>query len=173
MNDIKKTVKTTGIWCLALIALNVLSLLGSIFEDKIPVFDVVTDVTEIILSLVTGIIFLCVSKKSNEEILKKNKLFLTLAIVNILNNLIVWLIVFCAYLSINKEIKHKKCENKENACDDVDEKAGSDKEIVKSAESLTTKLEELSKLKEKNLISNEEYETLRQQAIQAFINDKE
>jgi len=135
------------------------------------------------LSITTGIIYLCYSKKSKEKILKQRKLFFTLSIVNIFNNLIVWVLAFWVQMSFNREMRTAGIKqifsipnNNQQSCYKKDDDENviiideDDYEIKHNAQTLTSRLEELKDLRSKNLISEEEYENLRQEALRKFMS---
>lgn len=184
MNDIKKTLKTAGIWCLIASLLCIASLFANIYLFQFSIYLIISNVFEIVLSITTSIIFLCYSGKSKEIILNKRNLFYTLSIINIFNNLIVWVLSFWVQITINKEVRtagikqffnipnnnfNNQSEHNENNPDVIviDENNYS---INRNAENLTARLEELKKLRKKNLISQDEYEKLRQEALKKFMS---
>ena len=70
MKDIKRTLKLAGIISLVINLLNVGSLLLDIFCFEFSTFDVVMDSICIVLTLITGISYLCLAKKSNDYLAK-------------------------------------------------------------------------------------------------------
>ena len=103
MTNIKKTLKNAGIWCLVATIISVLSLISNIYLVDFVLYNIIWDIIGIILSITTGIIYLCYSKKNKEKLLKPRKIFFILTILNIFNNLIVWVLSFWVQISYNKE----------------------------------------------------------------------
>jgi len=183
MTNIKKTLKTAGIWCLVASLICVCSLLANIYLFEFSLYNIICDVFGIILSTTTGIIYLCYSRKEKEKVLKQRKLFFTLSIINIFNNLIVWVLSFWVQMSLNREIRttgikqmfnipnnNQQPQYKKGEDDNVIILDEDDYEIKHSAQTLTSRLEELKDLRTKNLISEEEYENLRQEALRKFMS---
>lgn len=183
MTNIKKTLKNAGIWCLVATIISVLSLISNIYLVDFVLYNIIWDIIGIILSITTGIIYLCYSKKNKEKLLKPRKIFFILTILNIFNNLIVWVLSFWVQISYNKEMRtiqlkqmfnmgnNNQSFNSQNNPDDniitIDKE---DYEIKEKTEKLTDKLEELKELRRKNLISEDEYEKLRQEALRKFMS---
>lgn len=170
----KKNLKLAGNLCLIVFAFDIVSLLLDIFYYPFSVFYVVFDSLSIALSLSTGIIYLSLMNKNAEELFKLKPLFLTLLIVNIFNGFIVWLISSFVYMSVtNKQQKsffpfatfgeeQKSKETTQTEDINLDDDSYKERKIAKD---LTERLEELNKLKDKNLISEEEYKSMREEEI--------
>ena len=166
MTNIKKTLKTAGIWCLVASLICVAYLFANIYLFEFSLYNIICDVIGIILSIATGIIYLCYSRKEKEKILKQRKLFFTLSIVNIFNNLIVWVLAFWVQMSLNREIRTTGIKqifnipnnNQQSQYKKDDENViiidEDDYEIKHSAQTLTSRLEELKDLRSKNLLDN-------------------
>lgn len=176
----KKTLKLGGILCLIASVFDVTSLMLDIFYYTFSVYYVVFDSICIVLSVGTGIIYLSLRNKSEKFLLSRRALFFTLTILNIFNGLVVWVISFWvqitvtrrqqagAFFPFSKENAEKKDENEENSgVINLDEDSYKERKIAKD---LTDKLEELERLKAKKLINEEEYKTMREDAIRKFIN---
>lgn len=183
MTNIKKTLKTAGIWCLVATILSLITLFTDIYLFEFYLYNVIVSSMEILLSVITGIIYLCYSRKTKESILKHKNLFFVLAIINIFNNLIVWFLAFWVQMTINREIRtiHFKTMfnmsnnsthyNRDEDNSDVIVIDEDDYEIKHNAETLTSELEELKSLRDKNLITEEEYERLRQETLRKFMSN--
>ncbi len=188
--NIKKTLKIAGILFLVLSVIQMFVLGTRIYAVqtgmlKVTVtwFDYALDAVEIALSLVTGIIYLLQLSKQQEDILKQNKLFFGLCMANILNSFAGWVISF--WVQIATEQAKKLNFSFVNFAETVTDEANNTiREItddgnivvdesgyeVLHTETLTTRLEEINRLRNKNLISEEEYTKLRQEAIDKFLN---
>ena len=180
MKGINKTLKTASIWCFVSIFLGIGSLFYDIYAVEFSVYNIIIDALCIILSIITAIIYMVYAKKTKQEILNKHRTFYILCFANIFNSLIVWVIAFWVQMSVGREIRGQSFrrvftmpnfagENEETNPNNVilNEE---DYEIKTYAETLTVKLEELKNLRSKNLISEEEYQKLRQEAIDNFMN---
>ena len=177
MKDIKKTLKLAGIMALLINILNIASLLLNIFVYEFSVFAIVEESICIVLTTITGIIYLCLLKKSKEEIVKKKGLFLALSLINIFNNIFVWIIALWVEIVVSNlaRIAYMKqmfnSPNAENANGDINI-AENDYEIKQETQNLSEALKDLENLKSKNLISEEEYSELRQNLINKFLNNQ-
>ena len=180
MSPINKAIKKFGIIALITIFINITSLLVDIFMYKFSIFSIVFDSIGVILTLITGITYLCYSQKSANTIAQGKKLFLTISILNIFNNLIVWVISFYVYNLSNvmaSKIAIQKIqdvqpsffsnhnEKEEPIIINVEEYDAQSRSDI-----LVKRLEELKSLKEKLLISDQEYLKLREEAIKEFIH---
>ena len=183
MTDIKKTLKTAGIWCIVASLLCIGSLFTNMYIFELSLYFIICNVIEIILSITTTIIFFYYSRKTKEEILKKRSLFYTLSIINIFNNFIVWVLCFWVQLTLNKEVRTESIKQFfDNPNNDYKTHNQQDEDLAdiiieednyttkNSVETLTSRLEELKKLRKKNLISEEEYERFRQEALKKFMS---
>ena len=161
MKDLKKVCNIAGFLCLISTMFAVGGLLLDLYYFEHTVIDIIFDSVHIALSLFSCIVYFVFAGKSTEEIINAQKGFFWLMILNIFNGLIVWAVSFWVNFTINKyQIFSNADQQKNENVIDVDEV---DKELVK-------KLEELKELLDKNLISEEEYENLRQEAIKKFMN---
>ena len=183
MKGINKTLKTASIWCFVATALSIGTLFYDIFAVKFSIYNIIMDSFCIVLSIVTAIMYVYYSKKTKQEIINKHRTFYILCFANIFNSLIVWVIAFWVQMSVGREIRGQnfkrvftmpnfQAENQEEQTQDTSTVIlnEEDYEIRTYAQNLTVKLEELKTLRSKNLISEEEYQKLRQEAIDNFMN---
>lgn len=180
MANIKKTIKTAGICMLVIAIIELFSAFSNIFIFDASAYEIAFDFTYFTLSLTTSIIYLYFSKKTNQFIFKHKRTFFILAIINILNGLIVWIFSFWVYTTISREVRfvemRKKFENETKTDTTQQEEKPvvelnkTDYEIKQNSESLSSVLKDLQNSFENNLISEEEYQTLRTEAIKNFIS---
>lgn len=174
MKDIKKTLKLAGIMALLVNILNIANLLLNIFVYEFSVFAIVEESICILLTFITGITYLCLLKKSKEEIIKKKGLFLTLSLVNLFNNIFVWIIALWVDIvvsNLSRIAYMKQMFNSPNAENNSDINiTENDYEIKQETENLSEALKDLENLKSKELISEDEYNELRQNLINKFLN---
>ena len=180
MTNIQKTLKTAGIWCLVASGIYILTLVADIFLIDFSLYNVILDGVSIVLAITTAVTYLCFSKKSKETILKNKSIFLVFSILNIFTTLIVWFISFWVQTTVARELRTDALKNafynqtsnqttgNTNNPDTII-LTEDDYEIKQSAQTLSSKLEELKNLKAQNLITEEEYEKLRQEAINNFM----
>ena len=175
MKDIKKTLKLAGIMALIINVLNITNLLLNIFYYEFSVFAVVEESVCILLAFITGLTYLCLLKKSKEQIIKKKGLFLTLSLINLFNNIFVWIIALwvdivvsnLARIAYMKQMFNNTNTEQNNGDINISE---DDYEIKKETENLSEALKDLENLKSKELISEEEYNELRQNLINKFLS---
>lgn len=168
-------------FCLVAAIFSIVSLMMDFFYHDFYIYDIVSDAVCVALSVATGTVYLVFMNKDKDFILKRRSTFLVLAILNIFNNLIVWVVAFWVQMSVNRELQPNifvqrngeeiKQENEKSGVKDdksihLSEEDYSEKRI---AQDLTEKLNELNKLREKNLISEEEYKKMRQECIENFM----
>lgn len=181
MTNIQKTLKTAGIWCLVASLIYIFTLIADILLIDFSLYNVILDGISIALAIITGITYLCFSKKSKETILKNKSVFLVFSILNIFTTLIVWFISFWVQTTISKELRTDALKNAfygQSTNETMDNTNNQntiildqdDYEIKQAAQTLSSKLEELKNLKAQNLITEEEYEKLRKEAINNFMN---
>ena len=184
MKGINKTLKTASIWCFVATLLGIGTLFYDIFAIKFSIYNIIIDAICIALSIFTAVVYLIYSKKTKQEILSKFKMFYSLCFANIFNSLIVWVVAFWVQMTIGREIRGQSIkrvftmpnfqteqpEKTDNENSDTIVLNEEDYEIRTYAQNLTIKLEELKNLRSKNLISEEEYQKLRQEAINNFMN---
>lgn len=183
MKKFNRTLKTAGMWCMIASLMNVVSLFSNIYLIEFAIYNIIWDVLSITLSITTGIIYLCYSKQSKEKLEKPKNIFFILTILNIFNNLIVWVLSFWVQVSYNREMVKMNIGNVSgmennnqsfNSSKEDDENiitiSKEDYEIKRKSDTSTSRLEELKDLRTKNLISEEEYEQLKQKAIKKFIS---
>jgi len=176
----KKTLKYGGILCLIASLFDVASLMLDIFYYTFSTYYVVFDSICILLSVGTGIIYLSLMNKTEDYLKSRRGLFLTLTILNIFNGLVVWVISFWVQITVSrrqqvgtffpfsKENGQQKKDNQQDSGSiNLDEESYQERKIAKD---LTEKLEELVKLRDKKLITEEEYKSMREEAIKKFIN---
>lgn len=187
--NIKKTLKIAGILFIILsiiqmvvLGMRIYSMQTGISKIKFTWFDYTIDAVEIALSLITGIIYLSQLSKQHDDIVKQNKLFFGLCMVNVLNSLAGWVISFWVQISIEQakakeysfvspfqDASNQK-QNENNITEDGNIIMDDSSYEVLHTETLTSRLQELDHLRNKNLISQEEYTRLRQEAIDKFLN---
>ncbi len=187
--NIKKTLKIAGILFLILgilqifgLGMRIYSVQTGISKLKLTWFDYTLNAIEIALSLLTGILYLIQLSKNSKDIVKQNKLFFGLCMANVFNSLAGWVISFWVQIA-NEQAKSLEFSFIDTSSETATNVANNvvttqDGEIVIDeggyevlhTETLTTRLEELSKLRSKNLISQEEYIKLRQEEIDKFLN---
>jgi hypothetical protein len=187
MRDLKKTLKIAGSISLVASLLGIASLLMNIFVYPFDPYYITSDAAEVVLSIITGVIYLVYMNKSENEIINHRGLFLALNILNIFNNLIVWAVSFWVDISVNNALKRQEFSNFTNGYQPFQNQQNSkqneshqtinneyvmnedDYSVKKDGKSLKEKLEELNKLKEENMISEEEYNSLRKKIFEDLI----
>jgi hypothetical protein len=188
MKDLKRTLKIAGIISLVASLPAIISLLMNIFVYPFDPYYVTLDLAEVILSVAAGVIYLVYSGKSEQAIVTKRGLFLALNILNIFSNLIVWAVSFWVEISVNNAYKKYEFNNfashaygfrrfgysnqePEQKHEDKNEYVihEDDYTVDNSSQTLKEKLEELNKLREENLISQDEYNNLRKKIINDYI----
>lgn len=176
MRDLKKTLRLAGIFCMLALIINIASLLLNIFVYKFTVFDIIIDVTDIILTISTAILYFVFMTKPTGVIINNRNIFMVFAILNIFNNFIVWIIAFWVEIAVGQ---HMRAENFASMYREQNAEARSsenpdvviidDFEVHTKKNELVSRLEELNNSLEKNLITQEEYDRLRQEAIDKFM----
>lgn len=175
MKNINKTLKLAGIMALIVNILNISNLFLNIFVE-FSVFGIVEEGICIVLSFLTGITYLCLMKKNNKYLIEHKGLFLALSLINLFNNIFVWLISLWVEFAISSLVRAEYMKkmfnnNKDNQnSDNIVDLNDNDYEIKKETENLSDSLKELESLKSKNLISEEEYEELRTNLINKFLS---
>ena len=175
MKDLKKTLRLAGIFCMIALCLCVGELVLDLFVYEFSIYLVLSSSVSIALTSATGITYFVLMNKSIDKIVRHKNVFLVLSIINIFNNIIVWIIAFWVQVVIGQHAVKKRFtemfstpeEKKENNSDVI---IIDDYEIHTAKETLVSRLEELGELRQKQLITEEEYKNLREEAIRKFMH---
>lgn len=184
MRDLKKSLRVSGIVILVCIIFNIGLILSDIFTGEFSLYYIIIDSISIILTLYTGITYIYLSRKERGYILTKRKLFFYVSLLNIFNNVIIWGITVYVNVSVNNHIRAKAFQsifnNKSPVYVHPEEQAtytpneSNTVEIInpdidEMKNRLKSRLDELSDMKQKGIITEEEYLDLRNKAIKEFI----
>lgn len=171
MKEIKKALFVAGIVCVVSSMFSFAQLFSDIFYFNAATYYVVLDGVYAALSITTGIIFLVMRSKSLKDIVEKRGMFITLLVLNIFNNLIVWAMAFWVELLVSRysrvstfsynHIGEQSVPKQENEV--VLDK--DDYEIKSKVDLLTEEIEKLNKLKESGAITEEEYKKLKEDLL--------
>ncbi len=171
MKEIKKALFVAGIVCVVSSMFSFAQLFSDIFYFNAATYYVVLDGVYAALSMTTGIIFLVMRSKSLKNIVEKRGMFITLLVLNIFNNLIVWAMAFWVELLVSRYSKvsnfdynhvgeqNTKVQENEVVLDK------DDYEIKSKVDLLTEEIEKLNKLKESGAITEEEYKKLKEDLL--------
>ncbi len=167
MKDSRKTLLISGIICLVSGLLSVLQLCLDIFGGQLIVYSVVLDSISVVLSITTGTIFLCVMNKGTDWLTDHRMLFVVLMFVNILNGIIVWLVAFWVEIVITEQYRIKLFNQNFKQHDENGDITlhDNDYEITSKVDYIKSEIEKLDELKRKNMITEEEYNRLREEVI--------
>lgn len=105
MKNLNKSLKIAGIGYLSISAIQILFMFTDVFLAEMTTFVLIEEIVKILLSFVTGTIYLIFSKKSTESILKNKNLLYTLSILSIFNNIFVWALSLYVQSNLIKEMK--------------------------------------------------------------------
>lgn len=171
MKEIKKALFVAGIVCVVSSMFSFAQLFSDIFYFNVATYYIVVDAIYCALSVTTGTIFLVMRNKSLKEIVAKRGMFITLLVLNIFNNLIVWAMAFWVELLVSRysrvstfsynHIGEQSVPKQENEV--VLDK--DDYEIKSKVDLLTEEIEKLNKLKESGAITEEEYKKLKEDLL--------
>lgn len=173
----KKTLKISGILCLVASIFNIVTLVIDILSPEFSIYIIVIDSLSVLLSVITGIVYLLSLKKTDEQIIKRNGLYFALLILNIFNSLIVWLISFWVSMAVNNASLEKNAvylNGNENLGKDTQGENSNTNisrenlEISRNVVRLTERLNELEELKKSKQITEEEYESLRKKLLDSL-----
>jgi len=173
MNKINKNLKIAGFCILGLGILNIYLIVTDFLINKFEIFYLITDIIGLVLSLVTGAIYLYYSKKDKTKIVARHKTFFIISLLNIFNNIIVWFFTLWIQNTITKARfmergfvvnEYKNTQEPDSII--LDE---SSYEVKDSVEWLNQKLNEINELKEQGKISEEEYKILREEAVKKYM----
>jgi hypothetical protein len=178
-NNLKKTLKIAGILCLLVAVFDVAELMMDFFYYDFSVFYIVIDSVAIALSIVTGVLYLTLMNKEKDYLVKHKNTFLVLTILNIFNGIVAWILSFWVLIVVGREQTGSIWRNFDTQSPTPNSTSGTEKksdveldessyEERKIAKDLTDKLEELNRLKDKKLITEEEYKKMREDAINNF-----
>lgn len=171
MKEIKKALFVAGIVCVVSSMFSFAQLFSDIFYFNAATYYVVLDGVYAALSITTGIIFLVMRSKSLKDIVEKRGMFITLLVLNIFNNLIVWAMAFWVELLVSRYSRvsnfdynhvgeqNTKVQENEVVLDK------DDYEIKSKVDMLTEEIEKLTKLKEIGAITEEEYKKLKEDLL--------
>lgn len=171
MKQLRKALLIAGIVCVGSAMFSFAQLFSDIFYFQAKTYYIVLDGVYAALSIITGIIFLIMQNKTLKQIIDKKAMFVTLLILNIFNNLIVWAMAFWVELLVSRysrvstfsynHIGEQSVPKQENEV--VLDK--DDYEIKSKVDLLTQEIEKLNKLKESGAITEEEYKKLKEDLL--------
>jgi len=171
MKQLRKALLIAGIVCVGSSMFSFAQLFSDIFYFQAKTYYIVLDGVYAALSIITGIIFLIMQNKTLKQIVDKKAMFVTLLILNIFNNLIVWAMAFWVELLVSRysrvstfsynHIGEQSVPKQENEV--VLDK--DDYEIKSKVDLLTEEIEKLNKLKESGAITEEEYKKLKEDLL--------
>lgn len=171
MKQLRKALLIAGIVCVGSAMFSFAQLFSDIFYFQAKTYYIVLDGVYAALSIITGIIFLIMQNKTLKQIVDKKAMFVTLLILNIFNNLIVWVMAFWVELLVSRysrvstfsynHIGEQSVPKQENEV--VLDK--DDYEIKSKVDLLTEEIEKLNKLKESGAITEEEYKKLKEDLL--------
>ena len=171
MKQLRKALLIDGIVCVGSAMFSFAQLFSDIFYFQAKTYYIVLDGVYAALSIITGIIFLIMQNKTLKQIVDKKAMFVTLLILNIFNNLIVWAMAFWVELLVSRysrvstfsynHIGEQSVPKQENEV--VLDK--DDYEIKSKVDLLTEEIEKLNKLKESGAITEEEYKKLKEDLL--------
>ena len=166
--NIKKTLKIAGIICLVACALSA-ALIFMQWQTVESNYVFYMAIIEIVLSVFTGVFYLKYSTKTENEIIEKKTTFFVVALLNIFNSLLVWIVAFWVQIMISKLVMQGSMAEfvaaQQNTVMNDDNESAMDSQ----AKNLEQKLIELKNMREKNLISEEEYAKLKKEAVNKFM----
>lgn len=171
MKQLRKALLIAGIVCVGSAMFSFAQLFSDIFYFQAKTYYIVLDGVYAALSIITGIIFLIMRNKTLKQIVNRKAMFVTLLILNIFNNLIVWAMAFWVELLVSRysrvstfsynHIGEQSVPKQENEV--VLDK--DDYEIKSKVDLLTEEIEKLNKLKESGAITEEEYKKLKEDLL--------
>lgn len=166
MKNTKKTLLISGIICLISGALSILTLCLAIAEKQVGTYDIVMDCIYVAMSLITGCTYLCVMNKGNDWLTKHRMLFVVIMFLNIFNGLVPWLVSFWVEIVITEQYRIKMFNQNFKTAQEGDITLhDNDYEITSKVDYIKAELEKLEEMKRKNVISEEEYNRLRDEVI--------
>lgn len=175
MKQIKKALFVAGIVCIVASMFSFAQLFSDLFYLHESTYYVVMDGIYATLSVVTGIIFLIMRNKSLKQIVDKKAMFITLLVLNIFNNLIVWAMAFWVELLVSRysrvsnfDYNHVGAQTGETHTEQNSNEIVLDRdeyEIKSKVDMLTEEIEKLKNLKDAGIITEEEFQKLKQDLI--------
>ncbi len=171
MKQLRKALLIAGIVCVGSAMFSFAQLFSDIFYFQAKTYYIVLDGVYAALSIITGIIFLIMRNKTLKQIVDKKAMFVTLLVLNIFNNLIVWAMAFWVELLVSRysrvstfsynHIGEQSVPKQENEV--VLDK--DDYEIKSKVDLLTEEIEKINKLKESGAITEEECKKLKEDLL--------
>ncbi len=171
MKQLRKALLIAGIVCVGSAMFSFAQLFSDIFYFQAKTYYIVLDGVYAALSIITGIIFLIMRNKTLKQIVDKKAMFVTLLILNIFNNLIVWAMAFWVELLVSRYSKVSTFSYNHIGEQSVPKQENEvvldkdDYEIKSKVDLLTEEIEKLNKLKESGAITEEEYKKLKEDLL--------
>lgn len=171
MKQLRKALLIAGIVCVGSAMFSFAQLFSDIFYFQAKTYYIVLDGVYAALSIITGIIFLIMQNKTLKQIVDKKAMFVTLLILNIFNNLIVWAMAFWVELLVSRYSKVSTFSYNHIGEQSVPKQENEvvldkdDYEIKSKVDLLTEEIEKLNKLKESGAITEEEYKKLKEDLL--------
>ena len=171
MKQLRKALLIAGIVCVGSAMFSFAQLFSDIFYFQAKTYYIVLDGVYAALSIITGIIFLIMRNKTLKQIVDKKAMFVTLLILNIFNNLIVWAMAFWVELLVSRYSKVSTFNYNHIGEQSVPKQENEvvldkdDYEIKSKVDLVTEEIEKLNKLKESGAITEEEYKKLKEDLL--------
>lgn len=171
MKQLRKALLIAGIVCVGSAMFSFAQLFSDIFYFQAKTYYIVLDGVYAALSIITGIIFLIMRNKTLKQIVDKKAMIVTLLILNIFNNLIVWAMAFWVELLVSRYSKVSTFSYNHIGEQSVPKQENEvvldkdDYEIKSKVDLLTEEIEKLNKLKESGAITEEEYKKLKEDLL--------
>lgn len=171
MKQLRKALLIAGIVCVGSAMFSFAQLFSDIFYFQAKTYYIVLDGVYAALSIITGIIFLIMRNKTLKQIVDKKAMFVTLLVLNIFNNLIVWAMAFWVELLVSRYSKVSTFSYNHIGEQSVPKQENEvvldkdDYEIKSKVDMLTEEIEKLNKLKESGAITEEEYKKLKEDLL--------
>lgn len=162
MRNIKKTLLVCGILSLVATIFSIGEILLDLFVYETYVVYFVFDCIGIPLSIVTGVLLIVLSTKSDRYIIDHRIIVDVLCWLNILNNFFVWFIVFWADLYLSRRIRYEFVKQRNET--DISLQQDQYKFETKASK-IKTELDELDQMRKAKQITEQEYAKLREDII--------
>ncbi len=168
-----KTLLITGILCLVGLLLNILDIYLDVKIYSSNIIYIIGNSVAGAISIASGIFLIIMSTKSDEYVAKRANIFFIFSLINIFNNIVVWGIVLWAQFAVSARIR--KIAYRDFTKSTRENSDGSivlnkeDYEITQLTNDLTEELNKLDKKRTDGEISEDEYNTKREEIIKKYI----
>lgn len=158
--QVKRRIKICYIFAIIVAVSNLMALILD-FQQDLSVFWKVYDIVYLACAIICVIGFYIYNKKPMEFAIKHKKMFVFLVVISFISSLILGFIALLASFDLSTYIKIKQHKQEDNAIETTGE-------VIPTYDEIVNKIKTIDEMKKNNLITDEEYETLKKEILDSI-----